>query len=183
MIAPSPTIRTESEADRGPVSRLLSDVFSANEAGLVDDLRRDGDLLLGLVAEIAGEVVGYVALSRAVIDTDGVWSPVVVFGPIAMSEPYRHQGIGTALTEAGLRLVREAGETVVFVLGDPGYYSCFDFASGPARAFASPWSDEAGDAHMVLELLPGALAGMRGTLRHAPAFARLAPGSALAALS
>lgn len=178
MAALVPTIRTENAGDRDAIARLVGDVFKAAfgskaEARLVENLRRDGDLLLGLVAEVDGEVVGYVAFSRAMIDCDGVWSPVAVLAPIAVAETCQRNGIGTALTEAGLRLLVEEGETVVFVLGDPDYYRCFDFDSDKARAFSSPWSGEAGDAHMVLELRPDALAGMRGLLHYAPAFARL----------
>ncbi len=187
MNAPAPLIRTEEFADRAAIAALLADVFDADmsneemagpgaEARLVDALRENGDLLLGLVAEVGGNVVGYVAFSRAFVDAESGPLPVSVLAPVGVARDFQRFGIATSLTEAGLRLMAQTGEKAVFVLGDPDYYCCFDFASEPARAFPSPWSAKAGDAHMVLELEPGALAGLSGPLRYAPAFAGMEAG-------
>ena len=53
------------------------------------------------------------------------------------------------------------------VLGDPDYYPHFGFSSAAARNLRAPFS---GPAFMALELAPGCLDGVTGTLRYAAAF-------------
>ncbi len=180
MTAVTPTLRSEIAGDHKAIADLVTEAFrtafdSTDEARLIADLRKGGDLLLGLVAEIDNEIVGYIGFSRAMIEAEGRWIPVTVLGPIAVANGRQGEGIGTALTEAGIRTMTEGGEAVAFVLGEPDYYRCFDFSADLARPIASPWSAEAGDAHMALELVPGALAGVTGFLHYAPAFARFMP--------
>ena len=168
-----PIIRKEIMADREVISELIAESFGApDEALLVADLHNDGHAVLGLVAEIEDVIVGYILFSRVVIETfDG---PVIAasLAPLAVTPSFQKRGIGTALTEAGLRTLAEMGEKIVFVLGEPDYYRCFDFSSEDARAFTSPWSEEAGDAHMVLALQPGALSGLAGEVQYGRAFDR-----------
>ncbi len=176
-----PIIRTEHITDRSAVAVVLNDAFGQDdEVKLVNDLHHDGDALLGLVAEIDGVVVGYILFSRVVIDTLQGPRAAATLAPLAVDPGFQRRGIGTSLTEAGLRLLEEAGETIVFVLGEPDYYRCFDFDSAAARAFTCPWSEEAGDAHMVLARPPGRLADLAGTVRYPRAFNRFitAPGDA-----
>ena len=55
----------------------------------------------------------------------------------------------------------------MIVLGHPGYYPRFGFSAALARNLASPFS---GEAFMALELVPGALAGKRGSVSYPAAF-------------
>lgn len=169
-------IREERIAERAPLGRLLRDAFGrADEEQLTAALRRDGDMLLGLVGEIDGDLAGCIHFSRVVMHVAGdrVWA--VSLAPLAVAGPYRKRGIGAALVEKGLALLRAQGERIVFVIGDPAYYRRFGFSSTEARKFICPWSKEAGEAHMVLALRPAALNGIIGTVSYGRAFAPFIP--------
>jgi putative acetyltransferase len=138
------------------------------EAGLVDRLRADGDLVLSLVAEQDGIVVGHVVFSRIVIERDDDPGTAVSLAPVAVLPQYQRAGVGKALIARGLATLAERGESVVFVLGDPAYYGRFGFTATEAARFVS---DYAGPYLQALRL-----AGRRvtpGRLRYASAFAAL----------
>ena len=106
------------------------------EADLVDQLRRDGDLILSLVA-VANEVVGHVAVSRLTLERSDARASALA--PIAVSPELQHRGIGTELIGEALRHLAECGEAVVLVLGPAAYYARFGFSSETARLFRTPY--------------------------------------------
>ena len=74
------------------------------------------------------------------------------------------------LIEASLERLRKAGHPAVVVVGDPRYYPRFGFLRG--SRWGLRWEGDASDeVFMVAELYPGALAGIRGTVRFRPEFA------------
>jgi putative acetyltransferase len=79
----------------------------------------------------------------------------------------QRRGIGSALVRRGLELCRERGKSIAVVLGHPGYYPRFGFAAELAKNLGGPY---AGDAWMALELVPGALDGVKGTVQYPKAF-------------
>lgn len=169
-------VREECVADNAARGRLLRDAFGrADEAQLTEALRRDGDTLLGLVCEVGGDIVGYIHFSRVIVDTPQGPIPAVSLAPLAVAGPYRKRGIGAALVEKGLARLGAQGEHIVFVIGDPAYYRRFSFSSADARKFVCPWSNEAGEAHMVLALQPEALNAIIGTVSYGRAFEPFIP--------
>ncbi len=100
------TVRPEAAADAGAVHALLARAFETPaEADLVDQLRRDGDLLLALVATDAAQaVVGHVAFPRLRVESAGGEWPAVGLAPLAVAEPQRRGGIGAALVRAASRV-------------------------------------------------------------------------------
>jgi putative acetyltransferase len=101
------------------------------------------------------------------IETGNGAVSAVALAPLAVSPEQQCRGVGGQLIRHGLDWLRERGEQVVIVLGHPAYYSRFGFSSDRARSLASPFPAE---AFMALELLPGALDGMRGRVRYPDAF-------------
>lgn len=157
-------IREETPADFPAIRAVNEAAFAgAQEADLVDALRRDGDLLLSLVAEDGG-VIGHVACSRMHVEGD----PAVALAPVAVLPARQSRGAGTALIEDGLQRLRQSGETLVFVLGAPAYYGRFGFAATPAARFETPYP---GPYFQSLALSPRALSS--GAVRYARAFAGL----------
>ena len=68
------TIRAETTTDHSMIRRVNEEAFGGTEeADLVESLRRDGDVLLSLVAELDGRIVGHILFSRMSIETRG-WS-------------------------------------------------------------------------------------------------------------
>jgi putative acetyltransferase len=137
------TIRHEWADDVGAIHDLLVSAFpTPAEADLVDRLRRDGDLVLSLVAADAkGAVVGHVAFPRLRVVLSGVEYPAVGLAPLTVAETHRRQGIGAELVQCGLAQLRARDETLVFVLGDPAYYGRFGFTAETARPYTSAYDE------------------------------------------
>lgn len=157
-------IRSETPADLAAVRAVVASAFGqADEADLVERLHADGDVVVSLMAEDGGEIIGHVLLSTML-------APFRALGlaPVSVVPARQGAGVGSALIYEAIRLAREAGYEAVFVLGDQVYYSRFGFDLDTARGFASPY---AGDHFAVLELTP--LNARTGAVDYAPAFAAL----------
>lgn len=162
----SVAISYEGERDRDELRTLLVGQFPTQaEAGLVERLRADGDMILALVARDASGIVGYVAFSQ-------MRAPFVAVGlaPLAVRAGQRNQGIAAALIDAGLAELRALGVEAVFVLGDPAYYARFGFEADAAAGFDSPY---AGPHFMVCKLTSSELPATTGPVEYAKAFAAL----------
>jgi putative acetyltransferase len=135
-------IRMETAADAPTIRAVLQAAFAGDaEAELLVQLRKDGDLLGGLVAENAGNgTVGYVAFVRLAVEVGPAAKPAAGLAPLAVTPTEQRRGIGSALVLEGLEQLKLRGEQVVFVLGDPAFYSRFGFCAGAAAAFASPYA-------------------------------------------
>jgi putative acetyltransferase len=162
------TIRLETASDREAVFRVEADAFGREKnARLVDALRANGKVLLALVAELDGEVVGHILFTPMTIESPGGSHAAVCLGPLAVATAHQRQGIGGKLIEAGLAELRAAGHGAVFLQGHPSYYPRFGFR--PAREFDTHYEDDR-DAFMALELYPDALDNVSGNVKYAPEF-------------
>lgn len=94
--------------------------------------------------------------------------PLAALGPVAIAPTHQRQGIGGQLIVAGLDLCRAMGYDLVIVLGHREYYPRFGFR--PAAPLGIRWEHGAEAHFMVLELQPGALAGVSGVARYRPEF-------------
>jgi putative acetyltransferase len=164
------SIRHERTDDVGAIHDLLVSAFpSPAEAGLVDRLRRDADLVLSLVAAQAdGSIIGHVAFPRLHVVVSGVGYPAIGLAPLAVAEAHRRKGIGADLVQRGLAQLRAQDETLVFVLGDPAYYSRFGFTAEAARPYTSAYDETYFMALWLADDAPRA-----GTVRYPAAFAAL----------
>lgn len=156
-------IRLAAPTDAAAIRDVVAAAFGQpDEADLVDRLRADGDVLVELVAEHGGTVVGHVLFSRLGI------GPIegAALAPLAVAPDRQRTGVGVALTRAGIDRCRELGVPAIVVLGHADYYPRFGFSPALARPLEAPFS---GPSFMAMELVPGALA-RGGRLRYAPAF-------------
>ena len=133
-------IRSEIAADIPSIRQLTDAAFrdvvfsSQTEGAIVDALRLAGVLALSLVAEQNGVIVGHVAFSPVLIDGDDIgWFGL---GPVSVSPPMQRRGVGSALINEGLQLLRDRGASGAVVLGDPDYYRRFGFTSDHQLSFA-----------------------------------------------
>jgi putative acetyltransferase len=133
----------------------------------VDRLRREGAVLASFVAEQDGSLVGHILFSRILIETVGESLAAVALAPLAVMPARQRLGIGARLIRHGLGWLPGRGEKIVIVVGHKDYYPRFGFSSERARVIESPFP---ADAFMVLELVPGALDGIRGVVRYPDAF-------------
>ncbi len=166
------SIRLERSGDEAAIYEVNRLAFNGEgEPKLVDAIRASDGFIpdLSLVAEQDGQIVGHVLFSRAAIRTESRDIPVLVLAPIAVVPELQNQGIGSKLIQAGLERARELDEKIVLLVGHPWYYPRFGFK--PARPlgidYPTPIREE---VFMVLELTPGALEGIRGTVAFPPTF-------------
>jgi len=107
-------------------------VASGTEAEILARLRDEDALLVALVAEEAGELIGQVSASPATIGGQGGWACIA---PLSV-EPDRHrQGVGTALMRAVLEALVAQGAAGAVLVGEPEYYGRFGFAADPQVSF------------------------------------------------
>lgn len=162
-------IRAALPGDATAIRELLRTAFASDqEAALVDDLGRARDLLLSIVADGAGYIIGYLGFSRLWISHDGQRAPGASLAPLAVAADHRRRGIGAALVEAGHEKLRAAGESVIFVLGDPAYYRRFGYLTQAASAFECAYAGPHFQALALTDFAPRA-----GVIGYAAAFDRL----------
>ena len=117
-------IRPEQVGDAAAVRQILLAAFGGNvEADLVDRLRANSDLALALVADNGGRVDGYAAFPKLTVEDAGSIHSVAGLAPVAVTPDWQRLGIGGALIREGHRLLFTQGYSLVFVLGDPNYYT------------------------------------------------------------
>ena len=146
-----PAIAADCAAIRA-VTRAAFDKSSGDEAGIIEGVRAEGLVLVELVTEVDGEVVGHVLFSRMRTDPP---LPVAGLGPLGVAPSQQGTGVGSALSRAGIEACRAAGMQAVVVLGHPPYYPRFGFSTEAAAQIASPFAGR--PAFMALALTPGAL--------------------------
>lgn len=133
-------IRAEGDDDIAAVRALVADAFGDESlAELVDDLRASVAWLdLSFVAELDGEIVGHVAYTRAWVDDPSELVEVLVLSPLSIRPDHASKGIGTALVMESLDLLAGRDEPLVFLEGDPGFYSRLGFVPGEPLGLRSP---------------------------------------------
>lgn len=160
-------IRPEALRDHGAIHAVTQAAFAGmehsdgSEPDIVDRLRADGDLTLSLVASDGDQIVGHIAFSPVSIsDGSAGWFGL---GPVSVTPPLQHRGIGAQLVQHGIAEMRQAGARGIVLLGDPAYYSRFGFAHDPRLAYPGPPPE-----YFQCLLLEGAMP--QGAVRYAPAF-------------
>lgn len=136
-------IRPERPADAASIAALLYAAFAGNphsdhtEHQIVERLRASGRLAVSLAALLPdGRLVGHVAFSKVTVDgRDEEWYGL---GPLAVLPRAQGQGIGAALVEAGLSVLRRKGARGCVVLGEPAYYRRFGFAPAAGLLYPGP---------------------------------------------
>lgn len=165
----SVTIRSETDSDRESIWNVNQTAFGGDdEANLVDALRDGGFLDISLVAERDQEVVGHILFSPVTILTEDKTVNAVSLAPMAVLPGHQRRGIGSKLVIAGLQACRDQGHKIAVVLGHPDFYPRFGFSADVARPLESPFGG--GQAWMAMELVPGALNGVTGSVRYSPPF-------------
>lgn len=167
------TIRPAVAADYPAVYAANQQAFDGREAEprLVEAIRKTENFIpeLEWVAEENGRIVGHILFSRIHIETESGQIPAIALAPMAVLPEYQKRGIGSALVQRGLEECKRLGHAIVIVLGHPAYYPRFGFSAALAKSLECPYGD-CGEAWMALELIPGALHGVRGKVVYPPAF-------------
>lgn len=142
-----------------------------DEARLVSDLLRDPSAqpVLSLVAVDDGRLVGHVLFTAATLEGDGKALRCALLAPLAVIPSHQRTGLGRALIEEGCARLAQQGVPLVFVLGDPGYYTRRGFAPAFPRGLKAPYPIEPEAAWMVRALGADVPEGIKGTVSCAAA--------------
>ena len=153
-VRPMLAIREAVPADHPAIRRVNREAFDRDDEGaLVERLRAETAMLFELVADDFG-IVGHIAFSALALIPSSPAGMATAIAPMAVTPARQRAGVGSALVRAGFETCRARGIAAVVVLGHPGFYPRFGFASATAARLRAPF---AGPAFMAIELVDGAL--------------------------
>lgn len=136
-------IRPFEARDAEYVRWLLEEAFgNPGEAKLVEAIRAAGDDVLELVATHEQQIYGQILFSRLVVESKNRSADAVALAPLAVRPDKQRTGVGKALIESAHHLLKNAGEELSVVLGDPAYYGKFGYARRRAEKFESDYQGE-----------------------------------------
>lgn len=145
-------MRTEIESDYQEIYDITKCAFApmpysdGDEQDLINALRDADALALSLVATIDQKIVGHIAFSPAFPENgaDGYYA----LGPVAVEPVLQKSGIGSALINAGIAILRERDAACCILVGHVDYYTRFGFKPAPHLC---P-DGEPADHYMILPL-------------------------------
>lgn len=144
------TTGSEDDAIRAVVDVAFAD--GGGVSALLSDLRRAGRVVVELVAEHGGELVGHVALDRCWVDDDATLVEALVLSPLGVVPGRQGADVGTRLVVAALDAARAVGADYVFLEGAPSYYGSRGFEPALGRGFLRPTERIPGPAFQVAVL-------------------------------
>jgi putative acetyltransferase len=124
-------VRRETGADSEAIADVTIAAFKTlpisnhTEQFIIGALRAANALIVSLVAQLDGRVVGHVAFSPVTIsDGSRHWYGL---GPVSVLPEYQRQGVGKALIQEGLSILKGLSAEGCCLVGDPNYYKRFGF--------------------------------------------------------
>jgi len=131
----TPIIRIARPDDKPTIQDLTTRAFGQpDEAAIIRQLEKDGDVLLQVVAELDGRIVGHVLFY--LLGVRGRLSAAGL-GPMSVDPWVQKHGVGKQLVNSGLSMMREGGVPIVFVLGHDWFYPKFGFTVQDTEPFQS----------------------------------------------
>jgi putative acetyltransferase len=166
-------IRPSIESERNEILNIQEQAFGKVKgpviAKLVNDLLNDETAMpiLSLVAVANDKLVGHILFTKAVITKTVNLISAQILAPLAILPDEQKKGIGEELINEGLRLLKESGTELVFVLGHPTYYPRCGFIPAGAQGFEAPYPipEEHAEAWMVQALNGDVLKNNAGKIR------------------
>jgi putative acetyltransferase len=137
-------IRIATSLDRDDVRDVHLTAFAESEREIVSKLainllsEETTPQTISLVAETEGAVVGHVAFSPVTIDNNENFQGYIL-APLGVKPDYQKRRIGSKLIESGMQQLSRMGVDILFVYGDPKYYSKFGFSVDAAERYIPPY--------------------------------------------
>jgi len=162
-------IRESVDNDKKAIREVHQNAFGQKEGEAISqlaiDLLEDKTALptLSLVAEQENEIIGSIIFSSVKIEEFERVSAYIL-APLAVASSQQKKGIGTQLIKKGLEILKERGAEVVFVYGDPDYYTRTGFKAG--HKLKPPYKLQyPEESWMAQELVEHSLTNIQGTVR------------------
>jgi putative acetyltransferase len=134
-------VRGQRPGERADVRDVIVAAFGESVVADLAEALQDGPAGmhgLSLVAERGGRLVGHVQLSWSWLDAPARLVDVLVLSPLSVVPDQQRQGIGGRLVSQALACAGQLGAPMVFLEGDPRYYSRFGFRAGADLGFSAP---------------------------------------------
>lgn len=137
-------IRTTTINDLDMIREVHLQTFPEGEKQIVSELavnllnEKTIPQTIAFVAEIEGLVVGHVAFSPLTIQNDENLQAYIM-APLAVMPDYQKRHIGAKLVKSGIAWLKQKGINILFVYGDPEYYSRFGFSTDVAAGYTPPY--------------------------------------------
>ena len=125
------------------ITNLYLQAFDNSEAELVSNLAIDllheksTIKIISLLAINNNAIIGHVAFSPVFLESINEHFGYIL-APLAVLPTHQKKGIGSAIVKSGLDTISSLGAFIVFVYGDPRYYSRFGFKTELAQNFTPP---------------------------------------------
>ncbi|WP_411971439.1 GNAT family N-acetyltransferase [Sphingobacterium sp. Lzh-3] len=172
-------IRQEKSSDPTIVFELIRLAFENEQYSdhqehiLVEKLRKKAEFIpqLSMVAEVEGEIVGYILLTKVqIIDKENqkVFDSLAL-APVAVLPLFQGKGIGGKLILGAHQIAKELDFGSVVVLGHADYYPKFGYV--PASVYGIKFPFDVPDENcMIKELTDNSLKGIQGTVHYPEEF-------------
>jgi putative acetyltransferase len=165
-------IRQEQPGDYDAVYRLVKESFltqnHTEEPDYLKALRTKAEFIpeLSLVAVTEdGIIVGQIAIHQTTINYSDSQDVQLTVSPLSVSPKCFRRGVGSALLREGLKIALEMGYKVVFLWGDPDFYSKHGFVpSCKFNIFHKQFQEQKVDIIMAYQICENALKGKKGMI-------------------
>ncbi len=171
------TIREEVIEDYSAVEDLIVAAFKNaehtdhQEQELVKRLRDSDSFIpeLSLVAEVDGDIVGHILLTKVHINGDAASYDSLALAPVSVLPLYQGKGIGGELIKRAHEIARCMGYGSVILLGHKDYYPRFGYRVCKEFGISLPF-EVPEEYCMAIELIEDSLKEVSGVVEYDPAF-------------
>ncbi len=150
-------IREATIDDAKSIKNVHLQAFDKSESKLVSELavnllkENTHVKIISLVAIDNNQIVGHAAFSPVFYENTNEHLGYIL-APLAVSPKFQKSNIGSSLVKYGLDIISNLGSFIVFVYGDPQYYSRFGFKTDLANNFIPPYTLQFPDGWHALKL-------------------------------
>jgi putative acetyltransferase len=136
-------IRIATSLDQENIYRVHWSAFAEDEREIVSKLavnlfsEETTPQTISFVAETENAIVGHVAFSPVIIGSNKNFQGYIL-APLGVKPDYQKRRIGSKLIERGMQQLSRMGVDILFVYGDPKYYSRFGFSVDAAKCYIPP---------------------------------------------
>lgn len=153
-------------ADQAPAGRIPAEVALTRQLFASDEYIPK----LSLVAEVAGEIIGFVIGTRGWVDgTEAV--EAVGLGPLAVTPQHQRKDVGSALMHAVIGAADALDVPLLALLGSTEYYPRFGFVESTEVGIVSPEAEWG--SHFQIRTLTAHQPNQVGTFRYAEPFSAI----------
>lgn len=170
-------IRQETTADHPAITQIIKSAFKTEpfsdqtEHLLVARLRKSEAFIpeLSLVAELNGEIVGHILLTKIQIRNETESYESLALAPVSVAPVHQGKGIGGKLILKAHSIARELGFSLIILLGHAEYYPRFGYQPVHENGIRLPFEAPPENC-MVVELRENALREVNGIVEYDQAF-------------